>query len=282
VLAAIASVQSGSAVARHLFHLAGPAGITLRRLGLAALLLGLVVRPTSRGLSRDAIVSAVLFGLVLAGMNLSFYEAIDSVPLGVAVTVEFIGPMAVALAGARRWTHVVWVLLAAGGVLLLAESRGQASARGLALAALAGAFWGGYILASQRVGRLIPGTVGLALALPVATLAVLPFGIVPVVRGVADRPVVLAGGLAVAMLSSVIPYSLELAALRRLSTTVFGVLMSLEPAGAALAGFLILGQRLTLRQAAALVLVSIASVGITVTDRNRARAAAMPPVQPLE
>lgn len=281
VLGAIASVQSGSAVARHLFHLAGPAGITLLRLGLGAVVLGAVVRPRVRGLDRRAVVAAVVFGAVLAGMNLSFYEAISTVPLGVAVTVEFLGPMVVALAGARRWSHVLWVVLAAAGVVLLAESRGHVPGRGLLLAALAGGFWGCYILASQRVGRLIPGTTGLALALVVGTVVVLPFGLADVVRGAAHRPEVLAGGLAVALLSSVVPYSLELAALRRLSATAFGILMSLEPAGAALAGFLLLGQHLTPRQALALVLVSVASVGVSLTDRGRtAREEA--PVQPLQ
>lgn len=266
VLVAIASVQTGAAIARQLFDRTGPAGTTLLRLGLSALVLVLVVRPRVRSLPAPAVRAAVLFGLVLAAMNLTFYEAIRTVPLGVAVTVEFVGPLLVALAGARRLLHLLWVALAAAGVVLLAHG-GPAPLSGLLLAGLAGLFWGGYVLASQHVGRLLPGTTGLALALPVAALAVLPFGAAGAVHGVVTDPVpVLAAGLGVALLSSVIPYALELTALRSLSTTTFGVLLSLEPAGAAAAGFLLLGQTLGSRQLLALVAVSAASLGVTLTD----------------
>lgn len=268
VLVAIASVQTGAAIARQLFDRTGPAGTTLLRLGLSALVLVLVVRPRVRSLPAPALRAAVLFGLVLGAMNLTFYEAIRTVPLGVAVTVEFLGPLLVALAGARRLLHLLWLALAAAGVGLLANG-GPAPLSGLLLAGLAGLFWGGYILVSQHVGRLLPGTTGLALALPVAALAVLPFGAGPGVSGVLAAPFpVLAAGLGVALLSSVIPYALELTALRSLSTTTFGVLLSLEPAGAAAAGFLLLGQNLAARQLLALVAVSAASLGVTLTDRG--------------
>ena len=286
VLVAVASVQSGSAVARHLFDAAGAGGVTLLRLGLSAVILLALVRPRVRGLTAQAWGAAALFGLTLASMNFVFYQAIELVPLGVAVTVEFVGPLAVALAGARRGLHVLWVVLAGTGVVLLAgadsadvDGRGTGAlpVRGLLLAALAGAFWAGYILISKRVGTLLPGTTGLALALPVAALAVLPFGLSGATSGLAHQPgTVLAGGLAVATLSSLVPYSLELAALRRMSASVFGVLMSLEPAGAALAGLLLLGQRLNLRECLALVLVSLASVGVTLSTHEPV------PVQPLE
>lgn len=269
VLVAVASVQVGAAIALQLFDRTGPAGTTLLRLGLSATVLLLVVRPKVRTLPAPAVRAAVLFGLVLAAMNLTFYEAIRTVPLGVAVTVEFVGPLLVALAGAHRLLHLLWVALAAVGVVLLARG-GPAPLSGLLLAGLAGLFWGGYVLASQRVGRLLPGTTGLALALPVAALAVLPFGAAGAVRGLAADPLlVLVAGLGVAMLSSVIPYALELTALRSLSTTTFGVLLSLEPASAAAAGFVVLGQALGARQLLALVAVSAASLGVTLTDRGR-------------
>lgn len=277
VLVAIASVQSGAAVARQLFPRTGPAGTTLLRLGLAAVLLAGAVRPTVRSVPPPGRRAAVVFGLVLGAMNLTFYEAIRTVPLGVAVTVEFVGPLLVALAGARRLLHLLWVALAAAGVVLLADGSGPTPVRGLLLAALAGLFWGGYILASQRVGRLLPGTTGLALALPVAALAVLPFGLRGAAHGLGTAPLtVLAAGLGVALLSSVVPYALELSALRRLSTTTFGVLLSLEPAGAAATGWLFLGQTLGLRQLVALVAVSAASLGVTLTDTERA------PLPPLD
>jgi len=274
VLVAVASVQIGAAIARQLFGRTGPAGTTLLRLSLSALVLGLVVRPKVRSLPAPAVRAALLFGLVLAAMNLTFYEAIRTVPLGVAVTVEFVGPLLVALAGARRLLHLLWVALAAAGVVLLTHG-GRAPLPGLLLAGLAGLFWGGYILLSQHIGRLLPGTTGLALALPVAALAVLPFGAAGAVRGLLADPVtVLVAGLGVALLSSVTPYALELTALRTLSTTTFGVLLSLEPAGAAAAGFLLLGQTLGLRQLLALVAVSAASLGITLTDGGRT----LPPI----
>lgn len=278
VLVAIASVQAGSGLARGLFDTAGAAGVVLLRLGLSALVLLAVVRPDPRRMAPAARWAALRYGLVMGAMNLSFYEAIARIPLGVAVTVEFLGPLTVALIGARRWLHALWVSLAAAGVVLLAAPTGGAGVPllGLALALVAGICWGGYIYASRQVGRLLTGTTGLALALPVGAALVAPFGAADVARGVAADPAVLAGGAAVALLSSVVPYSLELAALRRMSTTVFGVLMSLEPAAAALAGFALLGQRLTGVQGIALGLVSVASAGVTLSDRK-----GLPP-QPLE
>ena len=198
-------------------------------------------------------------------------------PLGVAVTVEFIGPLTVALVQTRRAVDLLWVLLAGLGVALLGL-KGDTSVplSGLALALLAGMFWAGYILASARVGRVLPGIDGLAIALLVAAALALPFGAAGAVRAVQDGHA-LAIGFAVALLSSVIPYGLELTALRTIPTRVFGVLMSLEPAAAALAGLVVLGQHLTSRQLVALVLVSLASVGVTLGSRGD-----RPAPQPLE
>jgi inner membrane transporter RhtA len=189
------------------------------------------------------------------------------VPLGVAVTVEFVGPLLVALAQTRRWRDAAWVALAAAGVVLLGVDGNGAPLAGLALAFLAGLFWGGYILASARMGSLLPGTGGLAVALLVSTVLVLPFGAVGAAGAFTDPRLLLAGA-AVALLSSVVPYGAELAALRRIPTRVFGVLMSLQPAAAAVAGLLVLGQRLGVREVVALVLVSLASVGVTLGRRR--------------
>src|SRR5674536_135727 len=239
VLAAIASVQIGAAIAKDLFATAGPSGTVLLRLGFAALVLALVARPSPRLPDRRAGLTVLALGLVLAAMNLSFYEAIARIPLGVAVTVEFLGPLGVAVAGSRRWLDGLWVVLAGAGVAMLAGAGGAVSVSGVAFALVAGAGWAAYILTSQRVGRAFPGASALALA--VATMALLPFGVVGGGLTLLD-PRVLAIGFAVAMLSSAVPYSLELTALRRLPASAFGVLMSLEPAMAALAGFVVLGE----------------------------------------
>ena len=277
VLVAIGSVQIGSAVARTVFDVTGANGVTLLRLAVSGVLLCAVVRPRVLRWSRQQLSAAALLGLTMGAMNLVFYQAIRDIPLGVAVTVEFIGPLLVALAQTRRVLDLLWVVLAGGGVALLGlGTDDDLPLRGLALALLAGMFWAGYILASARVGRLVPGTDGLAVALVVAATLALPFGAEGAARAFSE-PAVLAAGVAVAVLSSIVPYGLELAALRRIPTRVFGILMSLEPAAAALAGLLVLGQRLGVRELVALVLVSAASLGVTLGRRE-----GQPPVAPLE
>lgn len=269
VVVAVGSVQTGSAVATRIFDEVGPSGAVWLRLGLGALLVLAVVRPWQRALPAAGLRAAAVFGVTLAGMNLSFYEALDRLPLGVAVTVEFLGPLTVALAGSRRLLDAVWALAAGAGVAMLSlDGGGSVSVTGLAFAGLAGAFWAGYILASQWVGRMLPGASGLALALPVGALLVAPFA-VPSAGTSLLGPGVLAVGLAVALLSTVIPYSLELAALRRMPARVFGVLMSLEPAAAALAGLLLLDQSLSVGQVVALGLVTVASAGATALQSPR-------------
>jgi inner membrane transporter RhtA len=271
VVGAIASVQSGAAVAIKLFPTVGTGGAVFLRLAIAALVLGGFVRPSLRGFSRADLGLMVAFGLVLAAMNATFYKALDRIPLGVGVTIEFLGPLAVAVAGSRRLIDALWVLLAAGGVVLLARGGGQLSTAGVGYAAVAAAFWAGYILLSQRVGRAVPGLTGLAVALIVGTVVTAPYGLVA--GGAAlVRPGVLGKGLAVALLSSVVPYSFELLALRRLRAATFGVLMSLEPAMAALTGLLFLGQHLRDREWLALGCVVVASIGATAASRTR-----MPP-----
>ncbi len=269
VLGGIASVQFGSAIATTLFHRIGPGGAVLLRLLTASIVLLAIWRPRVRGVARRELLLAALFGLVLAAMNLSFYEAIHRIPLGIGVTLEFIGPLTVAVAGSRRRLDFVWVALAAGGIVAL--TRGNAhglNGLGVALALIAGAMWGLYILVNARLGRAFAGGTGLALAMCVATVVALPFGIV---QGGAHLLSVhsLALGAVVGMLSSAIPYTCEVEALRRIATNVFGVLMSIEPAMAALAGFIVIGQGLSPRELAGMALVVAASVG---ASRNARRA----------
>ncbi len=265
----IASVQFGSAFADKLFAQAGPGGVVLLRLALSALFLLAISRPSLRSRTRADLGAVIAFGLVLGAMNWSFYEALNRLPLGVAVTIEFVGPLAVAVGGSRRALDLIWVVLAGGGVALLAL-RGDhhgVSALGVLLALVAGTCWAAYILLSKRVGASFAALDGLAIALGIGTLLVIPAGVVE--GGTAlGHPGVLAGGLVVALLSSLIPYSLEIVALRRLSASTFGLLMSLEPAVAALAGVIVLSQHLTGVLLVALVMVVTASVGTTIVGRS--------------
>jgi inner membrane transporter RhtA len=269
VLASITSVQVGSAIARHLFDDLGAAGVTLLRLALSAVILGLVTRPRVRSWSRRAWQAAIVLGVVMSGMNLIFYLSLRTVPLGTAVTVEFLGPLLLALAQTRRWLDVVWALLAGAGVALLGLHGGSsAPLGGILLAFVAGLCWAGYIVCSSRLGGLVPGTGGLVVSLAVASVLVLPFGVTGA-SAVVHRPILLLAAAGVALLSSVISYGLEINALRRIPTRVFGILMSLEPAAAAIAGLLLLGQRLPAVGVVALVLVTLASAGVTLGRRER-------------
>lgn len=268
VLVAIASVQIGSAVARTLFDDVGAAGVALLRLALAAGVLLVLLRPKMRSWPWPAWRAALVLGAVMAGMNVVFYLSLRTLPLGVAVTVEFVGPLLLALVQTRRLVDLLWAMLAAAGVGLLgADTTGDIRLSGLALALIAGLFWAAYILASQRVGQVLPGVDGLAVALGVAAVIVLPFG-VQGASEVLDRPGLLLPALLVALLSSVLSYSLELSALRRIPTRVFGILMSLEPAAAAVAGLVLLDQSLGGREVTALMLVSVASAGVTLAHRR--------------
>jgi inner membrane transporter RhtA len=270
VLAGVASVQFGAAFAKSLFDELGPGGTVFLRVLFAAVVLGAVWRPAVRGHSRSDWRLLVLFGLSLAAMNLSFYESLDRIPLGVAVTFEFVGPLGVAIAGSRRALDVAWVVLAAAGIVLLSDfGTADLDRLGVLLALLAGGFWAAYILLSVRVGRRFSGGNGLALAMGVGAVMLVPVGVVDA-GGELLVPWILAAGLAVAVLSSVIPYSLELEALRRMPAGVFGVLMSLEPAAAALAGLIVLDEGLATREVVAIALVVAASAGA-------ARNASVPP-----
>ena len=256
VIAAVSSLQFGAGFAVTLFDELGPAGAAFLRLAIAAAVLLALWRPSLRG---DLRLPAA-FGITLGLMNLCIYEAMDRIPMGIAVTIEFWGPLAVAVAGSRRALDLLWVVLAAGGIVLLADpGGGSLDAAGIAFALAAGGLWAIYILLSVRVGAVYPGGSGLAIAMVFGALVTLPVGLD------ADllAPEMLAAGAVVALASSVIPYSFELEALRRLPARVFGVLMSLEPAVAALAGLVVLGQALGGVEWLAIGLVVVASAGAT-------------------
>lgn len=262
VLCGIVSVQLGATVATKLFALTGPSGAVALRLGFAALILLAVWRPSLR-MSRSAWAAVLVYGLVLGTMNLCFYEAISRIPLGMAVTIEFLGPLTVSIVGARRWVHAVWAVLAAGGVVLLTGSAVVIDWAGVGFALAAATCWGTYILAGGLLGKRTSGGGGLAVGMAVAALLAMPLGVVGGGGVELLQPMALLIGLCVALLSSVIPYSLELEALRRIPPRVFGVLMSLEPAVAALAGLVVLGEALHPAQWVAICCVVTASIGAT-------------------
>ena len=257
VLIAAISPQIGAAFAVTLFDELGPAGAAFLRLAFAAVILWAIWRPRLSGDLR----LAGAFGVSLGLMNWSFYEAIARIPLAVAVTIELAGPLLVAVLGSRRPLDALWIGLAAGGiVLLVAPTGGSMDLLGVAFAMVAAVCWMGYIYLSKRTGAAFAGGEGLALAMAVGALIVLPAGVLQA-GGALAQPNLLAGALVVAVASSVVPYSLELVALRRLPEAVFGVLMSLDPAVAAVAGFLVLGQNLGPGELLGIAMVIAASAG---------------------
>jgi inner membrane transporter RhtA len=269
VLFGIVSVQAGAGIADKLFGEIPPAAVTGLRLWTSAVAMAII---SGRGLARafgdlakrrawaDAGI-AVSFGISLLIMNFSIYQSFARIPLGVAVTIEFLGPLAVAVAGSRHLRDVGWVVLAATGVVLLTQGgRGHLNLVGVLFAAVAGACWAAYIVLSSATGRRFPGSAGLAIAMVVAAILVTPPAVVA--GGAAMfRPAVLATGAAIGILSSAIPYRLELEALRRMPMRLFGVWMSLEPAVAALIGLALLGQHLSVLEWLAIGCVMIACAG---------------------
>lgn len=270
MIAAVLSVQFGAALARTQFDAVGPTGAVLLRLVFGALILLIAVRPNVRGWKREQWAAATVLGIALAGMNSLIYLAIGVIPIGVAVTLEFTGPLLLALVQTRRIADAAWALLAFAGVVLLGfDDGGDLPLAGILFALGAGAFWAVYILASARVGRLVPGVKGLAVSMAIGAVIAMPFGATAALGGVLASPLVLPVFVGVALLSSALPYALEMLALQRLSTRVFGVLSALGPAMAALAGLLVLAQALGTREIIALILVTAASVGVTVGVRRR-------------
>jgi inner membrane transporter RhtA len=266
ILLGIVSVQVGAGLAKHLFERLPPTSVVSIRLLASALVLGFLARKGLRTILRDhswkslAVVAG--YGVALAGMNFAFYQALSRIPLGVAVTIEFLGPLSVAIVGSRRPRDLLWVALAGAGVVMLARGGGDVNLAGIVFALVAAIGWACYILLTAATGRRIPGTTGLALASIIGTLVMLPGGLAAGGGAVFD-PGLLLIGLGVGLLSSVIPYSLELEALRRIPPHVFGILMSLEPATAALVGLVVLGESLHWSQWIAILCVMAASAGAT-------------------
>ncbi|MGW5367210.1 EamA family transporter [Streptomyces sp. NPDC004009] len=277
VLAGGISVQFGGALAVTLMPRAGALGVVTLRLLAAAVVLLVVCRPRLRGHSRADWGTVVAFGVAMGGMNGLFYEAVARIPLGPAVTLEVLGPLALSVLASRRAINALWAALALAGVFLLGGGGfSDLDTAGVAFALGAGAMWAAYIVFSARTGRRFPQADGLALAMAVAALLFLPLGIAEA-GGRLLNPTTVALGSAVALLSSVLPYTLELLALRRLPAHTFAVLMSLEPAIAATAGFLVLGQALSVTQAAAIALVIAATIGAVRTQVGRGKVPAPAP-----
>lgn len=263
VLLSVCCAQAGGAIARTLFDQLSPPGVLLLRLAIAALFFTIANPPPVRTWTAEVWRAVTLLGVFSAGLTLLSYLALNIAPQGVVVTASFVGPLVLSLAQTRRPADLMWALMAAAGVVLLGLRTGvEVPLPGLLLALAAGGCGAGYILFSARVGTVVPGLSGLAVSFAIGALLILPFGAADAV-GVFTRPRLVPGVLAVAVLSSVVPYALELIALRHLPTRVFAVLMSLQPAAAAIAGLLILGQHLGPVPIAALVLVTAASAGIT-------------------
>ena len=263
VLLAVVSVQFGGALAATLLPIVGVFGSVALRLGLASLLLVLFVRPRLRGRAAGDWVVVTLFAVALTAMNLTFYGSLTRLPIGVAVTIEFLGPLALAAALSRRRRDLGAVTLALAGVLLISgavQTRwDQLDLLGIGLAGAAGACWAAYIVLSRRTGARFQGLDGIALCMAIGAVLSVPAGVLTAGTALLSSDALLRG-LGIALLSSAIPYSLELLALRHLSAGTFGVLLSLEPAAAALAGLLVLGQVLSPVQLLGMVLVVTASV----------------------
>ncbi len=287
VLGSCVSLQLGAAVAVPLLASAGPGTTTMLRLLGAALLLMLLVRPRLRGWRRPQWGAVLLFGATMAGMNGFFYAAIDRIPLGVAVAIEFAGPLLLAAALSRRLIDAICVAAAAGAILVLSSSgahgmpgEGALDPLGVLFALIAAAFWAAYILAGRRVGSAVPGHGALAVGMLASAALLAPFGVAGLADAVAS-PMDLLPFAAVALLSSFVPYSLEFAALRRLDARAFGVLLSLEPAAAALFGWLLLRQPLQLPQLAAIAVIIAASMLSTLAARPTPGTAAGTPTGPV-
>ncbi|MGH3364671.1 MAG: EamA family transporter [Nocardioidaceae bacterium] len=262
VVGGIVSVQVGAAIAKDLFSLVPPTAMVWLRLVTSAVILVAIARPALRDRSAADWRVALAFGVSLMTMNWAIYQSFARIPLGIAVTIEFLGPLAVAVIGSRRPRDLVWVALAGAGVALLGIAPGDITLAGVLFALLAGAAWAAYILLSVSTGRRWPGISGLAVASVVGAVVLAPPALVEAGPDLLDAKVLVLG-VAIGLLSSVIPYSFELKALRRIPPRTFGVLMSLEPAAAALAAMVLLGEFLTPVQWTALACVVVASVGAT-------------------
>jgi inner membrane transporter RhtA len=268
VLLAIISVQSGAAIAKGLFPAIGAAGTASLRIGISALLLLAVYRPNLKKITTDQWKIVIPYGLSLGAMNLIFYLAIERIPIGLAVTLEFIGPLLVAVFGSKRWIDFFWVLLAAAGIVLIAPwTSNGIDVLGMFFALLAGAFWAAYIVLGSKVSKIMKGGDAVATGMLFASILIVPFGILG--NGLSNlTPQLLGLGVALALLSSAIPFTLEMKALGQLPARTFSILMSLEPAAASICAFLFLQEYLSFNEILAVIFVVIASAGSTITSKK--------------
>ncbi|PNC12258.1 threonine/homoserine exporter RhtA [Enterobacter cloacae] len=268
ILIAMMSIQSGASLAKSLFPLVGAPGVTALRIALGTLILVVIFKPWRLRFKKEQRLPLFFYGLALGGMNYMFYLSIQTIPLGIAVALEFTGPLAVALFSSRRPVDFIWVILAVLGLwflLPLGQSVSQIDLTGAALALGAGACWAVYILTGQRAGEE-HGPATVALGSLIAAIIFVPIGMAQATDSIWQWSI-LPVGLAVAILSTALPYSLEMIALTRLPTRIFGTLMSMEPALAAISGMIFLGETLTLVQTLALCSIIAASMGSTLTMR---------------
>ncbi|HMI04584.1 MAG TPA: DMT family transporter [Pedobacter sp.] len=269
VLGAIVSVQAGAAIAKGLFPVLGATGTASVRIGLSALILLAVNRPNLKRLTKAQWKAVIPYGLCLGAMNVIFYMSLERIPLGLAVTLEFIGPLLLAVAGSRRIIEFLWVLLAAAGIAFIAPwNEKSIDLVGALLALLAGGFWAGYIVVGRRTSKIMDGGQAVTIGMIFATMIVLPFGIASGALG-NFTPIMILSGTALALLSSAIPFTLEMNAMRKIPAQTFSILMSLEPAVAAICGLIFLHERLSFYEWMAVALVVIASAGATLTKNKK-------------
>ena len=268
VLFAIISVQTGAAIAKTLFPVLGAAATASLRIGLSAIILWAVYRPNLFKITRNQWRIVIPYGVSLGTMNLIFYLALERIPIGLAVTLEFIGPLVVAVLGSKRLLDYLWVLLAAAGILLIAPwSNDKIDLIGVVFALLAGALWATYIILGGKISKIMKSGEAVATGMLFGTLVILPFGIIG--NGFQSlTPTFFSLGLALALLSSAIPFTLEMKALGQLPARTFSILMSLEPAVASICGLLFLHEYLAFNEVLAVLFVIIASVGSTITSRK--------------
>jgi inner membrane transporter RhtA len=273
LLVSIVSIQLGAAIAVNLFPVLGPVGTTFLRLAFSAVLLIAAARHSITWGARRHAGALLLYGAILGAMNLCFYGAIARIPLGIAVAIEFVGPLGLAVATSRRGRDFAWIGLAVLGIVLLTpEIGGTLDPVGVALAGATGLCWAGFVVMSRRIGRALPGSSGLAICMAVAALVVLPVEVAVGSLGSLDLGL-LVGALAVAILSTAVPWSLEFEALKRMTARTYGILVTLEPAVAAMVGALLLGQAVGVQGLLAVVCVTAAALGVTISDRRDAGSA---------
>ena len=271
ILVAAFSVQGGAAIAKGIFPLIGVAGTAAIRIGLSAIILLAVFRPPVHRFTAAQWRAVVPYGITIGVMNLLFYQALVRIPLGLAVSLEFVGPLAVAIVGSRRAIDVVWVVIAMAGIALIVpfQADGAIDPVGVIFALLTGACWAAYIVLGGRVSQRLDAGVAVTIGMTIAALTITPYAIVD--GGIENFSLhLLAPCVAMAVLSSALPYALEMNALRLLPGRTFSILMSLEPVIAALCGLVLLGEHLTRAQWAAVALVVIASGGATSSVASRA------------